>query len=775
MGTQIVQASEKMYVNATSGLYSAQYQGVKKGTMKPAYVSVVETGANGWYKVNTWLGELWVKNGYQETTSPEMVVEYTYLTKTSGLFKEINKDLVSFAKPTRVVLLETGENGWMRINTWLGPLWAKDGVLEVEVAPVEEPEVPVVPEPVVVVPPVEPEPEPEIPVEPVVPEETPEQPNDTGEASPPLSVLKTKYISDIFDSQDGNRTGTIAPTTLTVVGVGTNGWYQVNTWLGPMWTKDGYVKLNGYEKPVLPSLDEVGTITFPTVSFPAKDNPIGTFNITKKSGMYADPSSVERLGVLNPQRVYVIENGTDGWIKVNTNWGHVWIKDGYNSYRSYFPENIVLTNSPGGGKIASAGPTYTVVIEERTDGWKKVQTWLGEKWTINNSYVIPIHNYSDKTKEHIYVLRDTAIMEKMMYDYKNVGIAKGGQYFVMIGETDTSYVIDFGYGLGHINKSDAEKTDKAAYNNRITQKETNDVLITHRDSIVFDLKGSFYHQIGSIKADMRYPIVKELTGFYIVDFGGREGYVAKNTATKDTKGIPALMYHHFLKLSENKTFTNTGTTITPEQFEKEMALLKREGFTTITPEMMEAYVLKKGNLPGKTVIITSDDGYKSNYQYMYPIMKKYGHQGSIFIITGYTQPRPIPWEFDSKTHMSIEELSQTVKDGVFNLHGHTDKKHYIVNGWGAIVSEPYEVIIEDTKLSKEKLEFWGYKPRAFAYPFGSYSPATIEILKEAGYTSAYTVKPGYNKPGDSIYELRRWNIGPGMSERDYLDVLYSRK
>jgi peptidoglycan/xylan/chitin deacetylase (PgdA/CDA1 family) len=775
---QVVEASERIYISETSGLYTDQFSGSKKGTMKASYVNVVEAGGYGWYKVNTWLGQLWVKNGFLEEKSPELPIEYAYLTSKSGLFKEQGKILVSSLTPQRVAILEKGIDGWLKIHTWLGPLWTKNGVMAEEVLePIVEPE-PIPTEPVK---PVEEIPS-DINPEPVV-EETPEEPvvpvviipEPVVEVpSPPAAYLKIDYVSDIFDIPNGAVKGTVAPTTLTVIEAGTNGWYLVKTWLGPSWVKEGYIQLNGYEKPILPSLDEVGTINFPVVSFPQKDTHIGYFQITKASGMYADPTSIERLGVLTPQLVYLIERGADGWVKINSNWGQVWVKDGFNAYRSYFSEVVNLHDTPTSAVKLTINPSFVLVKEERVDGWKRVETWLGDKWTKNKNTVLPIQNYADKTIEHIYIKKDTAIMEKMMYDYENVGIAKGGQYFVVLGETDTSYMIDFGYGVGHINKADAEKTTKAAYSNRSVQSETNNVLITKKDSIVYDLKGAYYHQIGTINVDMRYPIVKELTYFYVIDFGGREGYVAKSSSYKDTKGIPTLMYHHFLKSTEYSGGYNTAV-ITPEQFDKEMAIVKKEGFSSITPEMMEAYVSRKGNLPGKSVLITSDDGYKSNYQYMYPIMKKYNLQGTIFIITSYIQARPNPWLMDSRAYMSIEELGEASKAGVFNYHCHTDKKHYANNGIGAIASEPYNDILADTKLSKEKLEFFGYKPRAFAYPLGSFNQTTVEIMKEAGYTSAYTIKNGFNKPDDKIYELKRWNINPNMPEKDFLDILYSRK
>ena len=38
-------------------------------------------------------------------------------------------------------------------------------------------------------------------------------------------------------------------------------------------------------------------------------------------------------------------------------------------------------------------------------------------------------------------------------------------------------------------------------------------------------------------------------------------------------------------------------------------------------------------LPNKPILITFDDGYYSNYEYIYPILQKYNSKVSIFIVT----------------------------------------------------------------------------------------------------------------------------------------------
>ena len=85
-----------------------------------------------------------------------------------------------------------------------------------------------------------------------------------------------------------------------------------------------------------------------------------------------------------------------------------------------------------------------------------------------------------------------------------------------------------------------------------------------------------------------------------------------------TKGVPVLNYHQVEEKDGNPL------TLWPDQFEAQMDYLAAEGYTTITiDEMMDA--LENGTpLPEKPVIITFDDGYADNYEYAYPILKKYG-------------------------------------------------------------------------------------------------------------------------------------------------------
>ena len=104
---------------------------------------------------------------------------------------------------------------------------------------------------------------------------------------------------------------------------------------------------------------------------------------------------------------------------------------------------------------------------------------------------------------------------------------------------------------------------------------------------------------------------------------------------KDQK-IAILGYHSFYKdkseLKEESEFIND-----INSFEKQMKYLHDHNYKTLTLD--EFYRWKKGELkvPRKSVLITFDDGYLSNYMYAFDILKKYNMNGVVFFVGAYAK------------------------------------------------------------------------------------------------------------------------------------------
>ena len=90
--------------------------------------------------------------------------------------------------------------------------------------------------------------------------------------------------------------------------------------------------------------------------------------------------------------------------------------------------------------------------------------------------------------------------------------------------------------------------------------------------------------------------------------------------------VPILTYHNF-----DPTVPGS-MTISTQKFADQLQWLKENGYTVIPLKELVSYLQGKTNsLPPKPVVITADDGRKSVYIYMLPLIKKYNVPVTLFI------------------------------------------------------------------------------------------------------------------------------------------------
>ncbi|MFR4415586.1 MAG: polysaccharide deacetylase family protein [Butyricicoccus sp.] len=99
---------------------------------------------------------------------------------------------------------------------------------------------------------------------------------------------------------------------------------------------------------------------------------------------------------------------------------------------------------------------------------------------------------------------------------------------------------------------------------------------------------------------------------------------AANTASK----VPILMYHNLT----NDPSAVTSMTITGERFQEDMEYLEYNGYTPLLSADLINIRAGKEAMPERPVMITFDDGYRSNYDIAYPILQKTGMKAVIALI-----------------------------------------------------------------------------------------------------------------------------------------------
>jgi len=210
--------------------------------------------------------------------------------------------------------------------------------------------------------------------------------------------------------------------------------------------------------------------------------------------------------------------------------------------------------------------------------------------------------------------------------------------------------------------------------------------------------------------------------------------------------VPILMYHHIWPITAKLTKSQRLMSVTPESFEQQMNEISSLGYNPITPDQLLAAVASGTALPDKPVMITFDDGYRDQYQYAFPILKKFGFQATFFIITDY---------FRKNGYLDTAMLKELDASGLATLASHT--MHHV---WLTAYKPPSQWA--EIRRSKEQLEqILGHEVDYFAYPYGKYDDRVIQMVRDAGYRMAFAASAGNTYSTSTLFKMQRVRVFDG--------------
>lgn len=226
--------------------------------------------------------------------------------------------------------------------------------------------------------------------------------------------------------------------------------------------------------------------------------------------------------------------------------------------------------------------------------------------------------------------------------------------------------------------------------------------------------------------------------------------------------IPVLCYHNLATAEEKTNFeSEKDWTIDVKNFEEQLKYFKKHNYKTLT--MKEFYEWKQGKieLPHKSVLITFDDGFLSNYHYAFPLLKKYNMNAIVFLIGEYVQnATQTDWDGNIKTYMPLE-LVEKSKEEYPNIDfcSHTYGLHY----HNSINEVSKEQMKKDFSLFNNNIT----NTKFLAYPFGQYNEDLINAWKDSDGLLAFAYGPtrkDYRKASknDDNFKIPRLNVSHGM-------------
>ena len=233
----------------------------------------------------------------------------------------------------------------------------------------------------------------------------------------------------------------------------------------------------------------------------------------------------------------------------------------------------------------------------------------------------------------------------------------------------------------------------------------------------------------------------------LVFFGSfsSRGELTKSGKIPADAKVPILLYHRFGPVVADSM------TVTTPVFESHLKYLREHGYTVIPLRQLVNYYLGHGRpIPDKSVVITADDGHKTVYTDMFPLIRKYHIPVTLFIY-----PSAIS---NASYAMTWDQLKEMKKSGLVDIGSHTywhpnfkkDRQKLSPSAYGKSVDM-------QLKKSKEKLEKeLGSVVDMLAWPFGIYDE---DLKKEAvadGYIAAFTMVRRHAGTSDDIMTLPRY-------------------
>jgi len=261
-------------------------------------------------------------------------------------------------------------------------------------------------------------------------------------------------------------------------------------------------------------------------------------------------------------------------------------------------------------------------------------------------------------------------------------------------------------------------------------------------------------------------------------------FISDLRKSKAKKYITILLYHQ----------------IEPNLFESHLKYLNRTYTVVPMREIFEAHVLgTRKSLPENSLVITFDDGWKSNFKLL-PVLRKHDCRVTIFLTAGLVGTNRKIWNYAIETMDKIDiDRLKTVpvdeKDKILNeKYGHYPEKEYeersMLNLQEIEEMRPYvdfqshgmfhnvlpmcseqQLAVELSESKKTLSKILGSEIYAIAYPFNRANQREIEAANAAGYRLGRVGWRRLNKIDGDPMTLKAIGVKSNSSVNDLIDSI----
>jgi biofilm PGA synthesis lipoprotein PgaB len=227
---------------------------------------------------------------------------------------------------------------------------------------------------------------------------------------------------------------------------------------------------------------------------------------------------------------------------------------------------------------------------------------------------------------------------------------------------------------------------------------------------------------------------------------------------------------------------------------RQFAWLRGSGYTPVSIDEIVAARQGGKPLPAKAVVLSFDDAYLSFYTRVYPLLREFGFPAVLGVVGKWIEnPRGGPALYGEKgtvpeaSFPTWSQLREMADSGLVEIASHTYDLHrgLPANAQGNLQPAATARTYDEATGSYEGDASWrarvhadlansasvieretGRRPRAIAWPYGSYNDELVRMAGELGMSICLTLEDGANTPDVPLTALRRTLVehNPALAE-----------